>query len=257
MDGSGRPPQPTEVLDPSPVAATRPASQRAQWLSTATDLAQGLVDRDSSDPRYRRLLALCWRERFHLVRFASQRREAETALQRATDELERLVADYPLVVDYRYDLVETCLMAAGADWNPAVQRQRLERAVALAKGLVRQQPQVVGFQAILAQSHLRLGEHLRRVMQNTEAERNLREAVRLQQAVAESHPSTVSHQVRLALCRASLAEMLRYTNRRSESVRELQAAVVLLDALPANGDESGRYQRLRDMLRARLKAETE
>ncbi len=120
----GPPPQrggpPRRAEGPPPPWRPRDWQQRDRHLDEAIEILSALSARHANVPEYRRLLALCYRERRDPE---SAQRDAAQAL----DILGRLVAQYPTIEEYRHDLCETYIKVSMQRMSNEADRDRLEQ----------------------------------------------------------------------------------------------------------------------------------
>jgi tetratricopeptide (TPR) repeat protein len=186
------------------------ARERGQHLREAITLLTGLTDAHSSNPEYRHLLALCYREmpggppRPGGTPRGGDREEAIRLL-------EALVKEYPGVPEYRFDLCEAYAqvdrmgpLRRGRD--RAEEGEQLNKALGILEALVAERPNVPVYAHSLAHVHHKLARVLRHERQHAEAARHLRQALGIQESLAGRYPDVLSYQMGVALFRITLAE---------------------------------------------------
>ncbi len=184
-------------------------------LDDAITLLDELVADYPKVPEYRRLLALCYRERVYAL--------DSIDWQRAVDILTTLAHDFPEVADYRYDLSETYAMfeLRGPFFSAkdaATIEQRLRLALELSEQLAIDRPNEPQYAVSKVNTLSKLGTVLRRAagMPNSassdarldEAQRCYDLAVASLSSLVEQFPEAASHQVMLARLKRPLAELL-------------------------------------------------
>jgi hypothetical protein len=218
----------------------------------AIDLLEDLVKEYPRVPEYRHLLACCYRD----ATGPGPRERKEGAPQRggpgpdrgpgananrAIELLRRLVAEFPKVPDYRYELCETLARAAfsGRQPDPSAARPILEEAVTRSGALATEYPNVPLYTASHTQARNRLGELLLQLQESTEAEKVLRRAVDLQSSLVKQHPDVVAYDFSLAMIQATLARALAERGKVAEAQALLETATGRAVALLAKNPRFG------------------
>jgi tetratricopeptide (TPR) repeat protein len=221
-------------------------AQRDAYLARAVALLEELRREDPSAPAYRHLLALCYRDSLPWRPFD---REAVTRLDKATEILAALVADFPGVPDYRYDLIEAyaAVDARGASLTPElapIVQERLETALRLSEQLVAEHPNVPAYAA--AQVHVlhKLAGARQQTSRGETAEETLRKAVELQASLVDRYPQADSYRVWLATVQRSLARRLVQQNEAAEAWLLLEESIAVLRPLCQRDDASPHVRRL-------------
>jgi len=224
------------------------------YLQQAVGLLEKLVEEQPNVPGFQHLLARCYCEirprRFRgeprpgdgdLNDRQSKAKLAADAVQKATAIMEQLVAAYPSVADYRYDLSKTYAMLGSpgpfsetADPNSREQsRKNLEKALAISEELVAEHPNIPDYAA--SQVHIRLGlTDLLWARDPSKAEDSLHKALGLQAALVRRYPQNTSFKVWLAVIHQTQARFWEESDKLEESERlaktqsELQDSINLL-----------------------------
>ena len=210
-------------------------------LAKAVALLGELVEEHPSNPSYRRMLALCHRERFPGL--AGHDWEAAVrALDRASAVLERLVGDFPRAPEYRYDLSETYAMVDPhgpfrSPYTPSVVEQRYRKALGIAEKLVAEHPHIPKYLASQAHLHHKLGTALRREQRLDEAEEQYRRAAAASASLMNQFPDALHHKVWLAVFRGSLADMLLRRGQTGQARLLLEGATAMLTELVNSAPE--------------------
>jgi tetratricopeptide (TPR) repeat protein len=213
-------------------------SERAELethLRTAQTILQPLVEQSPANPEFRRLLALCHRERAALLP-PRDRGLVDVEMDQATRLLEQLVQDFPQSPDYSFDLGETYAYVdsrgppQGPQVSPATE-DRLHKALAISVKLTADYPQVPEYMASQAHIYHKLGELLRQTRRWAEAEASDRKAVEVQTALVAQFADAPSHQAWLAAFRNSLADVLIMRERWQEARQVLTDTVALLNRI--------------------------
>jgi tetratricopeptide (TPR) repeat protein len=209
----------------------RPPTQRA------VAILKVLVKEYPSVPEYRHLLACSYRDG-PPDRPPPGAPPGVTGTQLAVETLRQLVKDFPKVPDYRYDLCETLARSAffGRAVPPAAlpaARRQLEEAATLARGLVREYPNVPLYAQSNALVQERLGALLGQSGDRGGAETALRRAVALQSALVRRYPEVAAYDLTLARAKASLARTLAEGGKWQEARALLEEATGRAGALLA------------------------
>ena len=216
--------------------STRPVDDH---LQEAIALLEELQQQYPSVPEYRRLLALCYRERSPGL--------ASADIHRAVEILETLCRDFPDSPDYRYDLSETYAMISmrGAFSSLEEARQaeeRLRTALRISQELTSVHINVPEYLASQARIQQRLGTVLRlrakleqgqqQKKLRDEAEECLRSAAALRASLIQRFPNVSSHQVSLARIDQALAELLSDRRQFDQARTILEASIARLEDAP-------------------------
>lgn len=212
------------------LALTDPA-EAVRHLATALATLAPLRQTDPDSPPRRHLEALCHRQQFHALA-ASQPAAARAALDKATDTLRQLAADFPRVPDYPYDLAEAYAAAdlprpGPAAYAPHAVEERLRQALALATGLAQRRPHIPRYAVAQALFAHRLALLLEAGGSLDEAERYHSLALEAQRTLASQFADVLYHKVRLGEFANDLAR-LRLLHRRASDARPLLEETIAL-----------------------------
>jgi tetratricopeptide (TPR) repeat protein len=181
-------------------------------LDRAVEILGELQTRESFNPKYQNLLALCLRER-ELLRGPQFR---QSNVDNAISILDELVKRFPNVEQYRFDLAETL-----AARNRGADDENLVQAIAILQSLVEQRPGVPNYQFALGHMHLRRAHAFELAMRSAEALNQSRLALEILTKLANDFPDTSAFGVTAALGESVVAKHL-------EELGQLEEAKALL-----------------------------
>jgi tetratricopeptide (TPR) repeat protein len=214
-----------------PRQADRPArtsEEQRDRLAKAVALLRGLPTAPAANPEYQHLLALCYLEGAAVE--DARGPEGRGGAEHAIEILEGLVAAFPGVPDYAYDLSEA--YARLHIPRPPIPRdterlieERFGKSLALLDKLVLQHPDVPDFLAAKARVHDKFGAFQRQMEQWVEAEQNFRQAIAIQASLAKQFPDAPYHSLWLATFRIALADALLRRNQPVEARTELESTI--------------------------------
>ncbi len=218
-------------------------SRKRSHLEEAINVLRDLVASDSAVPQCRFLLARCYRELAVGVP-PWQGDRARRALREATRLLEALVAEFPEVVDYRFELSQTYAMVPPDPSQERNAENQLQKALVLARELVAAQPNVPAYRVSLVTILHRLAELKRRMEAFDQAAKLLEEALQVQARLVKNHPEVTGFKVwdiilRMSLARTNraLAERDGRTERLREDLERLKKAVASLENITGTSGE--------------------
>ena len=225
--GTGERPLPAA----DPREADRPAQaseEQRNRLGKAVALLRSMPATPTANPEYQHLLALCYLEGAAVddARGPGGRGGAEHAIQI----LEDLVAAFPGVADYAYDLSEAYarIHIPRPPFPLNTERlikERFGKSLALLDKLVLQHPDVPDFLAAKARVHDKLGAFHRQMERWAEAEQNFRQAIAIQTSLAKQFPDAPYYDLWLATYRIALADTLLRRNQPAEARTELEGTI--------------------------------
>jgi eukaryotic-like serine/threonine-protein kinase len=135
--------------------------------------------------------------------------EATLNWRRAEEEFARLVAEFPRRGLYRFHLADTLKALGGEGRLPAAEGEDyLRRALALAEGLVREEPGSVPLRSAEADIRITLGSFLVNRKQLPEAEEHYRRAASLYEDLRREQPEESNHAQVLAKAYLNLSMLL-------------------------------------------------
>lgn len=200
-------------------------------LKRAIALLEPLVKEEPKNPSYRYLLAQCYREDI------GPQGGPLPEIEKAETLLRALVADYPNVADYRFELADTCAMLDVRNLPPEdFQRAELRLRAALEQSadLVDGHPYAPDYISL----HVHILHKLARILRDTppnrgeddrarmdEAGQLYQEAIRRQAALVKRFPEDVAYRFWLASIRASSAQFLLERRQPAEARTALETAV--------------------------------
>jgi tetratricopeptide (TPR) repeat protein len=194
-------------------------------LQQSNALAEKLVHDHESVPEYRHLLARCY------IDLPADRGQWPTVnTDRAADLLRQLVAAFPKVPDYRFDLSEALgRPRPGTDDEHA--RKRMKEAIELSAPLVADYPNVPDYAAARARYLTEYGVSLFLAGQIDQAESYLRLAVAAQEKLVAEHPAVAAYVFWLSVMERNLGRVLCERRHWTESRQRLESAIARLEAL--------------------------
>ena len=202
-----------------------PEEQRDS-LTKAVVLLKALAATSPTNPECQHLLALCYLE----GAAAEDDSRFEGGDERAIEILEGLVAAFPGVADYAYDLSEayTRIHIPDPPIPPEAQNtieKRFGKSLALLEKLVIKYPDIPDFLAAEARVHDKQGAFHRGMDHWAEAEQSFRKAVALQASLVKQFPDAPSYGLWMATFRIALADALLRRNQPREARTELEEAI--------------------------------
>jgi len=149
--------------------------------------------------------------------------------------IEELVAAFPHVPAYRFDLSETYAMR---DRGPDA-RQRLADAAGMLEDLIRERPNIPDYRFSLAHLYMRLSHVHGRERQRDDSLAALRRAMTVQAELADRHADVFAYALAAAFYESALARMFHEMKQPDEAIVLLESAVGRLESLPE--DLQGRH----------------
>ena len=212
---------PPEERGPVPI----PEEQRDS-LAKAVVLLRALAATSPANPECQHLLALCYLE----GAAAEDDARSEGGDERAIEILEGLVAAFPGVADYAYDLSEayTRIHIPDPPIPPEVRNiieERFSKSLTLLEKLVIKYPDIPDFLAAEARLHDMLGGFHRGMDHWAEAEQSFRKAVALQASLVKQFPDAPYYGLWMATFRIALADVLIRRNQPRDARTELEDAI--------------------------------
>jgi eukaryotic-like serine/threonine-protein kinase len=212
---------PPQQAGPVPI----PDEQRDS-LAKAVVLLRALAATPPANPECEHLLALCYLE----GAAAEDAPRPEGGDERAIEILERLVAAFPGIADYAYDLSEAYarIHIPEPPIPPEVQNtieERFGKSLALLEKLVIKYPDIPDFLAAEARIHDKLGAFHRAMDHWAEAEQSFRKAVALQASLVKQFSDVPYYGLWMATFRIALADALIRRNQPREARTELEEAI--------------------------------
>ena len=220
LPGGSRP----EEAGPLPI----PEEQRDS-LAKAVALLRALAAQAPADPENQHLLALCYLEGATI----EDAPPFEDRDERAIEVLEGLVAAFPGIPDYAYDLNEAYarIHIPQPPISPEAENtiaERFGKSLALLEKLAVKYPDIPDFLAAEARIHDKLGAFQRGMEHWAEAEESFRQAVLLQASLVRQFPDRLYYGVWMATFRIALADALLHRNQPGEARAELEDAISTL-----------------------------
>lgn len=219
-------------IDSSAVNSDEPLDN----LEKALDLLSALLvqSQETEHPEYQYLMALCHRKRAHDFR------SPDTS--KAIEILEGLVARFPGMTEYKYELSDTYAsidMRRLRDVNQQEVIQRLQKAVALAESLVREHPNIPDYAQSLAHINHRFGTALLRSKNSILADQSqhflsesisrYRSAIELQGALVKRFPDNIPYRLWLAKMQESMSDGLLQAQQFEEAVAQVESSINILE----------------------------
>ena len=220
LPGASRP----EEAGPVPIP-----EEQQDSLAKAVALLRALAAQAPTDPEYHHLLALCYLEGATI----EDARPSEKRDERAIEILEGLVAAFPGIPDYAYDLSEAYarIHIPEPPIPPEIENtiaERFGKSLALLEKLAVKYPDIPDFLAAEARIHEKLGAFHRAMDHWAEAEESFRKAVVLQASLVRQFPDRLYYGVWMATFRIALADVLLHRNQPGEARAELEDAISTL-----------------------------
>jgi tetratricopeptide (TPR) repeat protein len=147
-------------------------------------------------------------------------KEGAAAFQQTRDELEKLVAEFPAVTEYRRNLAmsHTNLGVLLKDLGRgAGAEEQYRKAVAIQEKLVAAFPNVPAYRQDLAGSHTNLGVLLKDLGRHAEAEEQHRKALTIQEKLVAAFPNVPEYRRHLAMSHTNLGFLLADLGRGAEA----------------------------------------
>lgn len=201
-------------------------SESREHLPKALKLLGELSEQYPTNADYRLQLAECYRNHVQLAWTDDDSEQANRWLQNAIDILDRLVADFPDMFRYRYELAETLRLAdRTSEASPTHYRERIERAVAISEQLTAAYPNIPHYQALLADSLTELAAIRCAADQVDAAERDYERAIACQRSLIEQFDTIASYRLAYVQSLHGLAVLKRKRGQAEESRKLLETAI--------------------------------
>ena len=192
----------------------------AALFQSILEFYEKFAARNETNSRLRGEAARAYRKVAALYRWLGLNEDADKAHERATHRFEDLVAQYPDVPEYRFDLARTYAMD-DQDSPGSITPERLERgirkALPLARHLAEAAPDHLEYVMAMARWKARLGASLLRLNRTKEAEAAYRESIAHDEWLADRFPDPAGVYFVLAPNREALASILLAGGRRDEA----------------------------------------
>jgi serine/threonine protein kinase len=208
-----------------------PHPGRPEDLKRAIGILEPLVKEDPKNPSYRYLLAQCYREE------TGPEDGPLPAIDKAEQLLRTLVADFPNVADYRFELADTCSMFDVRNLPPedfGRAELRLRSALEQSADLVDGHPYAPDYISL----HVHILHKLAHILRDTppnrgeddrarmdEAGQLYQEAIRRQASLVKRFPEDTAYRFWLASIRMSTAQFLLERRQPAEARTVLETAV--------------------------------
>lgn len=209
----------------------------------ALELLERLMEADPSNPEYRLTLARSYRDLAPVLSHWDTAGAVEVA-GNAIEILEALVAEYPTVPLYRYELVLTLSSRDSRRWGEAgfeEGRRRFERAIELAEELSQEFASVPEYASRYAYTCHKFSEVLREAGHDDEAECMLRQAIDLRRGQVYRFPDVPQFQGYLAYSLGKLADLVKQRGDLEEARLLLEESIELRRAQVERLPEGGRF----------------
>jgi tetratricopeptide (TPR) repeat protein len=190
------------------------------------------AERNATNSRLQKEAAKAHRRVGDLQQWLGQSVKADAAYRRAAAIYERLAVDFPMVPEYRYELMETYARSRPASTDREVLREmesRLLHARALGEELIQAPAAPPAYTASLARALCKLGSVLQQQDRAQEAETTYREALRLLDSLTMRPPPLTSLPQDRAMARYLLANLLLQKDRPQQARPLLETAIADLE----------------------------
>jgi eukaryotic-like serine/threonine-protein kinase len=201
------------------------------YYQEAVAVLQDLCRSDPTNADCRCELAHCQRNRALLALQEGNGAEAQGLLEQAVRSFEDLVADFPDVPQYQYELADVlCVQFPGHRGPVPLSGERTERAVDIAKRLFSTYPWMPNYQAVLATALTRRAWSQLNAGRAGESESSYRAAVAQFKSLTERTDSTPAYEMAYARALHGLGDLLREQGRFAESRDVLERAMALIES---------------------------
>ncbi len=218
----------------------------------ALELLNALCREEPMNADFRNELAICRRNQVLVACSQADVRGARSSLQAAIEGLEALVADFPDVPEYQYELADTlCIQPPGPPALATGRREPLARAVELSQRLATTWPWMHAYRALWANALAKYGMALWGAGELAAAEETCRHAVEQFAVLDQARDTPLSYTAGYVRATQGLAQVLQAQGRRDE------ARDVLARAMEAMEGHTGRRQPVFRGLRMRLERSVE
>jgi tetratricopeptide (TPR) repeat protein len=221
---------------------------RRQQQESALTFFLKMAEQQGDDPEARLDAAWAHHQAGLLQLMLGRPEEATVNLRRAEERFAALVAQFPQRGRYRFHHAHTLKTLGGMGHLPPAEGEDcLRRALALAEGLVREDPSSVPYLSAEADIRITLGSFLWNHNKRAEAEDHYRRAVALYEDLRREQPEAASHRLVLAKAYLNLTNVLQNTKR---SPHEFHArAEALLEQLHGERPEDNEIRESLAVLR--------
>lgn len=221
-----------------------------QSLALLSELLEG----EPSRPDYRLELAIAWRNRATVARFADDPEMGKVAIATAIKHLDELARDFPEEPVYRFELADTLCMRSSrtSDAETSTESlQRVRRAIVLCEDLIASYPNVTEYQALMGTSLCRQALLLQRQESFGLAAESFHQAIDLQQPLAERFATVSLYQVAYLQSLWGLSEISVAQNEPTAAIGYLETAIDRLQILTSNAPRNRMLEHYLEKLRRR------
>jgi tetratricopeptide (TPR) repeat protein len=235
------------------------SEEEAAVLQGVLNFFEQFAEKNDTDPKLQEDAANAYRRVGDLRARLGQTEKAELAYRRAAAMLEKLTANYPQTIAYRFELAETYTRADLRVFRPRTSSvdpaalteavKHLRQALALAEPFVGAEnraaitqidsegphtpesaPHISQWIALAGRIHARLGLLLERLDRTSEAETAFRQAARLRSQLAAANSQISWYSYEAAVSKRLLADCLNQQQEKLPSSAKLTEARSLLEA---------------------------
>ncbi|MEK6247930.1 MAG: hypothetical protein N2C12_07105, partial [Planctomycetales bacterium] len=203
------------------------AAGQSDFHAALAPLEELVVD-EPLNSDYHLMLSRSYRDLTSVLLQRGEREEAASASQSAIDVLELLVAQYPSVARFQYDLVLACNDNDERLWGTEgfqEGRGRFQRAIELSQQLTENFPDIPGYAVQRALTRHRFAGHLQRGGELEEAELLLRLALTTLQRQVQRHAGNPGYRLVLSRVQGSLTIVLQSMGQHAEAISIADEAV--------------------------------
>jgi serine/threonine protein kinase len=206
----------------------------AALFESILEFYEKFAARNETNSRLQGEAARAYRKVAALYRWLGRNDEADQAHDRATRRFEELVAQYPNVPKYRFEMAKTYAMD-DQDSPGSIPPERLEegirKALALVHRLAEESPGQLDYVMAMARWKARLGASLLRLGRSTEAEASYRESIAHDEWLADRFHDPAGVYMVMGPNREALARILLASGRRDEAKDLLDKAKAELESI--------------------------
>jgi len=205
-----------------------------EFLEKALKFYQESASQRSDDPALRFETARSASRVAEILHRLGEREQAAAAGTPALEQLEALVAAYPDVPEYRFELSDVLHkmgLNVGDTIGHAAEYPLQRRAVELEEQLVDEFPEGVEYRQRLACGYCALADSCKRIEKYVEGFAVIQKAVRIQQQLVADFPSQPVYRHQLAVSRLTYANYLSASGNVTAAIDEYERAATLLEGV--------------------------
>ncbi len=226
----------------SPITTER-LKRENEANTMALRLLQELLAEEPQQVAYRLTLARVQREDVRIAQSMREFERAEAALKASIETLEKLIAEYPDVDAFQFELANT--LRTGVIYSPA-DMQRFSRAVRICDHLIQSHPHEVEYRSLRSSALIRVATVQNATGKSDRAIESLKTAYEDQALIADRFPEILVYQIAAAQTLSNLAEVQLNAGDRVAAMQSIDRAIHYGSRGAKNGRNVPFLERLRE-----------